>query len=395
MNAADLTEFLKLAESPIRGPAREEALRAWDRYKQHRQLSAFRENRGDQPRPRHGSDTSLDETLTKGDSIAAQTLRAIDLRGAALTDICIGFVDLRGVMFDDATFAHETRPWTALKGANLTHASLRRATLAESRLMGADLTSADLADADLRNADLSDANLQNANLGGADLAGANLQCVNLSGATIEGCRLDGARVYGVAAWDLNGEPASSRDLLITNEITTDDIRVAQFLYLLINNPEIRNVLDAVTRKVVLILGRFKPERKRILDALRDALRARNFVPVLFDFDQPADRDITETVTLLARMARFVIADLTDPASIPQELQAIAPHVAVPITLIIEQGGVPYSMVNDLKKYPWVIRPFHYQNLEHLLDRLEPEIIESAEAAIFRLRRQQGESWGQP
>ena len=44
--------------------------------------------------------------------------------------------------------------------------------------------------------------------------------------------------------------------------------------------------------------------------------------MLFDFDVPATRDITETVSLLARMARFIIADLTDPSSIPKELEAI-------------------------------------------------------------------------
>ena len=37
------------------------------------------------------------------------------------------------------------------------------------------------------------------------------------------------------------------------------------------------------------------------------------------------RDITETVTLLARMARFFIADLAEPSSIPKELEAIAPQ----------------------------------------------------------------------
>jgi len=67
-------------------------------------------------------------------------------------------------------------------------------------------------------------------------------------------------------------------------------------------------------KVVLILGRFSEERKPILDALREALRARRYVPILFDFSGPESRDTTETVTLLARMARFVVADLTDPGS---------------------------------------------------------------------------------
>jgi hypothetical protein len=41
------------------------------------------------------------------------------------------------------------------------------------------------------------------------------------------------------------------------------------------------------------------------------LRKRDYLPILFDFDIPANRDITETVSLLARMARFIVADLTD------------------------------------------------------------------------------------
>jgi hypothetical protein len=146
-----------------------------------------------------------------------------------------------------------------------------------------------------------------------------------------------------------------------------------------SNEEIRDVIDTVTSKVVLILGRFSEERKAVLDALRDELRSRNRSPVVFDFDIPADRDITETVTLLARMARFVIADLTDPRSIPQELQAIAPDVAVPIQSIVLAGQEPWSMFADLRrKYHWVLEPYEYQDQDHLLEALE-EVIAPAEA----------------
>ena len=63
----------------------------------------------------------------------------------------------------------------------------------------------------------------------------------------------------------------------------------------LNNKKIREVIDTITSKLVLILGRFTPERKAILDALRDTLRERNYLPVVFDFDKPASRDLTETV----------------------------------------------------------------------------------------------------
>jgi hypothetical protein len=73
---------------------------------------------------------------------------------------------------------------------------------------------------------------------------------------------------------------------------------------------------------VLILGRFADERKALLDALRDELRKRDYLPILFDFDKPASRTTDATITLLARLARFVIADISDAKSVLQELRAI-------------------------------------------------------------------------
>ena len=63
-------------------------------------------------------------------------------------------------------------------------------------------------------------------------------------------------------------------------------------------------------EAVLILGRFTDARKAVLDALRDELRKQDRLPILFDFNKPASRTRDETITLLAGMARFVIADIS-------------------------------------------------------------------------------------
>jgi hypothetical protein len=83
------------------------------------------------------------------------------------------------------------------------------------------------------------------------------------------------------------------------EITVDNIEVAQFIHLLLNNQKIRDVINTITSKAVLILGRFTDERKAVLDALREELRKRNLLPILFDFAIPASRDVTETIKTLA------------------------------------------------------------------------------------------------
>jgi hypothetical protein len=192
------------------------------------------------------------------------------------------------------------------------------------------------------------------------------------------------------------EWAKQQNLVITAEgepeVTVDNIEVAQFIYLMLNNQKVRDVIDTITSKAVLILGRFTAERKAVLDALRDELRKRDYLPILFDFALPARRNITETVTLLARMARFIIADLTDPSSIPQELQAIIPSVRVPVQPVLLEGSPLYSMFKDFEDYPWVLPVHQYREPEQLLGTLA-EVIAPAEAKAKALaeRRRMSEA----
>jgi hypothetical protein len=186
------------------------------------------------------------------------------------------------------------------------------------------------------------------------------------------------------------EGTKQQNLVITKsyfepEISVDNIEVAQFIYLLLHNEKIRDVIDTIGKKAVLILGRFTAERKAVLDALREELRKRDYLPILFDFAVPATRDITETVSLLARMARFIIADLTDPSSIPKELEAIVPNLAVPVQPLLEGSSRPYAMFKDYWKYEWVLPIHFYEGLEPLLATLADKVIAPAEGKVKALQ----------
>jgi uncharacterized protein YjbI with pentapeptide repeats len=265
-----------------------------------------------------------------------------------------------------------------LTGANLSSANLNSANLSRARLIEANISRADLSEADLAMADISRADLSESKLIGASLLGAALLETDLRSADLTGCH-----VYGVSAWGLTlDERTNQNNLVITNKneptITVDNIEVAQFIYLMLNNQRLRDVIDTITSKAVLILGRFTDARKAVLDALREGLRKRNYLPNLFDFDVPVTRDITETVSLLARMARFIIADLTDPSSIPKELEGIVPSLAVPVQPLIEGASRPYAMFKDYWKYDWVLPVHRYEGTEALLATFAKNVIAPAE-----------------
>lgn len=320
------------------------------------------------------SDADLSDARLFGAFLARATLADADLRDA----------DLRATAFHRADLTRADLTRVRLIGAKLPGAYLTGACLSEADLTGADLTGADLSVANLDRVNFTDANLTGAELYGSDLTGATLVDT-----IVEQAHFNGVLVYGLSVWGLKGTPAEQRDLIITPAdvaaITVDNLKMAQFIYLLLDNPEIREVIDTVARKAVLILGRFTPKRKVILDALRNELRAHDYAPILFDFDKPASRDLTETVRTLAHLARFVVADLTNPKSLPQELQAVVPDLAVPVIPIIQRGHKPYAMFADLRrKYHWVLAVHSYDDHDSLLANLQSAVIEPAEAKAKEL-----------
>ena len=283
-----------------------------------------------------------------------------------------------------------------LHGANLSRADLSEATILHANLMGADLSKANLFGADifesnLSGADLSGANLSEANFSRSDISRADLSEAHLVETNMDHVILTGCKIYGISVWGLTLDNAKQNDLVITPSdepaITVDNLEIAQFIYLILHSAKIRNVIDTITTNVVLILGRSTDERKPIIEALREELRRRNYLPVLFDFEKPAIRDISENISILAHIAKFVIADITDPKTIPAELERFVPQLPyVPVQPLIRNSDYESLLFEGISRYPWVLGVYRYEDQAELLASIEEKVIKPAEKKADELKK---------
>jgi len=343
--------------------------------------------------------------------LSRANLSEADLNGANLSKVNLSGANLSGGNLYKANLSEARLLGTKLIQANLIDAKLIQANLSGADLFEANLSLAKLNEANLSRADFCGANLSEADLSGvilvkadlcrailvrANLCGANLTEAVLNGAVLvetnlERAILTGCKIYGISAWELKLDDAKQNDLVITKPdqaaITVDNLEVAQFIYLLLHNAKIRSAIDTITSKVVLILGRFTDTRKPVLDAIREELRRRDYLPVLFDFEKPASCDIAETVSTLAHMARFIIADITDAKSIPAELELIVPQLlSVPVMPVILKSDYEYALFERITRFPNVLEPYQYENQEALLASVEENVIKPAEEKADELKK---------
>ncbi|WP_147202352.1 pentapeptide repeat-containing protein [Segetibacter aerophilus] len=269
-----------------------------------------------------------------------------------------------------------------LRGANLRGAILHHADFTNAILEDVNLESSEGNETDFIHADLTRANFKNALFNKADFSHANMNEANLTGTFLEQCQ-----VFGVSIWDAKLDNAQQRNLYLGdpktgNTFAVDSIETAVVIHLLLSGGGIKNIVDTITSKSILILGRFTPERKVILDALRDALRKHNYIPLLFDFQKPQLRDITEIISLLAHMSRFIIADLTDATMIMHELSFIIPNLpSIPIVSICEANCIITSMFEASLRYPWVLKPVLYKDEKEIIEKVYEIVIAPAEEII--------------
>ncbi len=243
-------------------------------------------------------------------------------------------------------------------------------------------------------------NLTQANLTRANLAAAKLQASTLVDTHLTGADLTGCHIYGVSAWGVKiSQDTKQHSLIITPDhesaVMVDDLEVAQFVYLLLGREKIRNVMDAVTRRGVLILGRFGDGGLALLQALAAWLRKPKnggYLPLLFDVPRPEAKTYTDTIRTLAGLARFVIVDLSGP-SVPQEITATVDLYEIPFVPILEQKRADWSMFRDFLVKERVLEPIRFTSQDHLLELLADKIIAPAEKLIEERQRRLDKIFG--
>ena len=366
--------------------------------------------------------------------------RDADLRGIRLIGADLAYADLRRAKLDDASFDRSllfevdcrgTRfgsvslKRTELRRANLTGcrtgigarfdgADLRDAVLKEARMEfahfdGAYLVGADFSGADLRNASFERADLTRATLDGAILRNVNLERAilvetSLCGADLRNAKAVDALVRGIHRDDETDErgvmgatrlffAGKTPDLAVSR---VDDVLAASLLSLLIEPGAVSALINAGSKNVVLLLGRFSPKRMPVLRLLADVLRTKDKIPIIFDFAGPDDRELSDTVRLLATLSEFVIVDLSDPRSVPLELQATVPGLMVPVVPIVEEGKQVFAMFQDLqRRYFWVLPPVSYQGKADLAAHVEAAILRPVKSMQRQIARRREELFSEP
>jgi hypothetical protein len=322
------------------------------------------------------------------------TGESIDLSGADLRNLEFGLVPVlrraveRGLIPEgvSSSFIYNEIVGRDVMPLNLCAADLRGtnldgADLIMARCQGADFSHATLKAANLRRADLSSARFVGTDLSRADLRAADLSESAFVRTNVEGTDPGFSTVYGISVWGIKGSPACETDLLVTPPeepaLRTDGLGLAQLIYFLIQDEHARDLIDTVTNRLVLVLGNFKDDRKAVLVAVRSALKGIGFMPIIFDFKRPSSKDTTGTVETLARLVRFVVADLTDPSSVPHELATTVPFLrTTPVMLLRKTGATGYSMARDLEAYPWVLGVHQYETSDLLVAQL-PDLVRRA------------------
>lgn len=333
------------------------------------------------------------------------------LRNQQVTNLSLGVADLCSL---------DLQKFKVFEGYNFKRVRFNKSNLNKVKFINcqfkkANFSGADLSNTTFQNCSFELTNMLNANLSvghfeNCNFLGANLVATSLYKAIFKNCMLHNCnlmwaqiiettffdssfyrcRLYAASIWNVNIENTSQTEFIITKreeiEISVDHLEIAQFLYLMINNSKIKNIIETLTSKIILILGRFTDERKPILNDIKDRIRTIGYIPVIFDFAKPEGKDYMEPVLLIAQLARFVIADFSDPKIILEEIPRIVDNTSTVIIPIITLGQrEPSTLYNMRINRLTILDTYHYSELEELLSTLVDTLLPKAEERLRELQ----------
>jgi hypothetical protein len=91
--------------------------------------------------------------------------------------------------------------------------------------------------------------------------------------------------------------------------------------------------------------------------------------------------LAETIRVLAGLCRFVIADITEPRSVPHELATIIASYMIPIVPLLQQGHTGYAVLDEERPgKPWILYEVVYTLDEGVVRGLDSMVIAPALAA---------------
>ena len=307
---------------------------------------------------------TLEGVTFSGSSLIGANLYEADLSGLDIRRAVLRGAILKGAKLRDANLIRAEIDYTNLSGCDLRGAKLIRASLRNSDLREADFSEADLGEADLSNADLR----------GAKLCSSRLVESNLTRANLIRSDLTGCKVYGVSVWDTRiGKRTKMRDLVISKDeqplITVYDIEIAHFIYMILENTKVKNVIDTLRTKAILILGAFDDESMPIFTILKEAIRGYGYLPLLFDFEAPETQEYMETVRTMALLSSFVIVDLSSRSGQLHELASLVRDTYIPFATIARDGTKITAMQGEFRHCYWYKEKYFSYSSENAVKRI--------------------------
>jgi len=346
----------------------------------------------------------LNDTNLEGANLQGSNLMCSQLKNAYLSKAKLQKTNLESALLDNINFFDSDLSGSILKQThmpfgNLVKCILNNSDLSEghfidchfwsanldfSKLENAIFNRADFYGASLINCEICNAKfiysiLQKTNLSNSIISDTDFTYSNICEANLENTELIRCRIYGASAWNLKANNnTKTKDLIISKDnepkITLDNIEMAQFIYLILNNEKISNLITTMRTKTVLILGSFDNKSKLVLDKIKEILPKHNLIPIVFDFKPPMEHRFMETVKTLALLSNFVIVDLSQRSGQYYEISQLVNNIRVPFVTIAVSGTKVSGMLEDLNDYYWWSKDYFSYPKNRWEDKL-PELIE--------------------